>query len=74
MLGTHYIPFVGTRNMGMGTEEGHQYVLGSDVSGVVSEDSSTIVIVDVTTMEQVSGIIKQSATNFICTNLYERIW
>ena len=33
--------------------EGHQYILGSDVSRGDSEDSSTIVILDFTTMEQV---------------------
>jgi hypothetical protein len=34
-------------------EEGHQYVMGVDVSRGDGEDASTIVIVDVTTMEQV---------------------
>ena len=34
-------------------EEGHQYVLGADVSRGDGEDSSTIVILDVTTMEEV---------------------
>jgi hypothetical protein len=34
-------------------QEGHQYILGSDVSRGDGEDSSTIVIVDFTTMEQV---------------------
>lgn len=34
-------------------EEGHQYIMGSDVSRGDGEDSSTMVIVDVTTMEQV---------------------
>jgi hypothetical protein len=34
-------------------EEGHQYVMGVDVSRGDGEDASTIVVVDVTTMEQV---------------------
>jgi hypothetical protein len=34
-------------------QEGHQYILGCDVSRGDGEDSSTIVIVDFTTMEQV---------------------
>ena len=34
-------------------EEGHQYVMGVDVSRGDGEDASTIVMVDVTTMEQV---------------------
>lgn len=34
-------------------EEGHQYVMGVDVSRGDGEDASTIVIVDVTTMEEV---------------------
>jgi hypothetical protein len=34
-------------------EEGHQYIMGVDVSRGDGEDSSTIVIVDFTTMEQV---------------------
>lgn len=34
-------------------EEGHQYILGADVSRGDGEDSSTIVIIDFTTMEQV---------------------
>lgn len=34
-------------------EEGHKYVLGSDVARGDGEDSSTIVIIDTTTMEQV---------------------
>lgn len=34
-------------------QEGHQYILGSDVSRGDGEDSSTIVIIDFTTMEQV---------------------
>lgn len=34
-------------------EEGHQYIMGVDVSRGDSEDSSTIVIVDFTTMEEV---------------------
>jgi len=33
--------------------EGHQYILGSDVARGDGEDSSTIVIIDFTTMEQV---------------------
>jgi hypothetical protein len=34
-------------------EEGHQYIMGVDVSRGDGEDSSTIVVVDFTTMEQV---------------------
>lgn len=34
-------------------KEGHQYILGSDVSRGDGEDDSTIVIIDFTTMEQV---------------------
>lgn len=34
-------------------QEGHQYILASDVSRGDGEDSSTIVIIDVTTMEEV---------------------
>jgi hypothetical protein len=34
-------------------EEGHQYVMGVDVSRGDGEDGCTIVIIDVTTMEQV---------------------
>jgi hypothetical protein len=34
-------------------QEGHQYILGSDVSRGDGEDSSTMVILDFTTMEQV---------------------
>lgn len=34
-------------------KEGHQYILGSDISRGDGEDSSTIVIIDFTTMEQV---------------------
>jgi hypothetical protein len=34
-------------------EEGHQYIMGVDVSRGDGEDSSTIVIIDFTTMEQV---------------------
>lgn len=34
-------------------EEGHQYVMGVDVSRGDGEDASTIVVVDVTTMEEV---------------------
>lgn len=34
-------------------EEGHQYIMGVDVSRGDSEDSSTIVVLDFTTMEQV---------------------
>lgn len=34
-------------------EEGHQYIMGVDVSRGDGEDSSTIVIIDVTTMEEV---------------------
>ena len=34
-------------------QEGHQYVMGVDVSRGDGEDSSTIVVVDVTTMEEV---------------------
>jgi len=36
-----------------GPKEGHQYILGADVSRGDGEDSSTIVILDFTTMEQV---------------------
>jgi len=51
--------------------EGHQYILGCDVSRGDGEDSSTIVIIDFTTMEQVFEYQGKIQPDLLAYHVYE---
>ena len=52
-------------------EEGHQYIMGVDVSRGDGEDSSTIVIIDFTTMEQVMEYQSKIQPDLLAQIVYE---
>jgi hypothetical protein len=51
--------------------EGHQYIMGADVSRGDGQDSSTIVIVDTTTMEQVMEYKGKTPPDLFANIIYE---
>lgn len=54
-----------------GPEEGHKYIMGVDVSRGDGEDSSTIVIIDFTTMEQVMEYQGKIQPDLLAKHVYD---